>query len=67
MVVQLVQMEFVQACLELSLQAEDDIPRTCCFHWEETEMLVLRHPTVVGVKLEDQMVGECRQEYQYHL
>ena len=66
MVVQLVQMEFVQACLELSLQAEDDIPRTCCFHWEETEMLVLRHSIVEGLKLEDQMGGVCQQEYQNH-
>lgn len=29
-------------------------------------MLELRHPSDVEVKLEDQMVGECQQEYQYH-
>ena len=49
------QMEFVHACLELKIPAEDGIPRTCCFHWEETEMLLLRHPVVAEVKLEDQL------------
>ena len=29
-------------------------------------MLVLRHSIVEGLKLEDQMVGVCQQEYQNH-